>query len=113
MKIGLKLVSLLPTALLLLTGCNSYVPNQIYDLQKSSDTKIKLDKEGRIDINALLNLADKDRPSVKEFTAYAMSLSDQYCNFHKAGIFASSDAFNVGLGTLSILFFLRCFCNYG
>jgi hypothetical protein len=91
-----------------LTGCSSiagtYLPDEIVT-QSSKPSYVT--EDGLIDLSEL-NLSEYNGASKQaernELIAKAISLSDQKCTLHKAGILSNSNAWNVGSGTAAILF---------
>lgn len=94
---------------IMLSGCSSLAKNYLPDeiVTQSSVSGSYLTEDGLIDLSKI-TLSDFEGSSNKskrnEIIAKAISLSDQKCTLHKAGILSNSNAWNVGAGTSAILF---------
>ncbi|WP_045380717.1 hypothetical protein [Vibrio campbellii] len=88
----------------LLSGCEtlaeSYLPDKIMTQSEANF----INQDGIIDLSSLKKTHYTDRIARNEVIAKAISLSDQKCTLHKAGIMSNSHAWNVGTGSASILF---------
>jgi len=94
---------------ILLSGCGSLAKNYLPDniLTQSKVTSSYVTDEGTIDVS-LVTMSDYEGSTNKNerngLIAKAISLSDQKCTLHKAGILSNANAWNVGSGSAAILF---------
>lgn len=94
---------------IVLNGCSSlaksYLPDDITTQSNVSGSYVT--EDGIIDLSKIV-FSDYEGSGNKfkrnEIIAKAISLSDQKCTLHKAGILSNSNAWNIGSGTASILF---------
>lgn len=88
----------------LVSGCEMLAKNYLPDEIMTQSKAEFINEDGIIDLSKLDSTHYSEKEKRNEVIAKAISLSDQKCTLHKAGIISNSNAWNVGTGTASILF---------
>ncbi|EOW9393383.1 hypothetical protein ACOBWL_003439 [Vibrio cholerae] len=90
-------------------GCSNLAKNYTLDavLTQTASTESYITDDGSIDLSKVeLSKFDgsSNQSNRNHLIAKAISLSDEKCEIHKAGIISNANAWNVGSGTAAILF---------
>ncbi len=88
----------------IVSGCEMLAKNYLPDEIMTQSEADFINEDGIIDLSKLNLKHYSQKADRNEVIAKAISLSDQKCTLHKAGIISNSHAWNVGTGTASILF---------